>query len=67
MVDRGLQKAIDMTIRIANALPNKQNGSLYTKSVHIIFDEQLKRHTTLNRFQRHKARKQLKEALKNHE
>lgn len=64
MVATGLNKAIEVTIQIALNLPNKSNHELYKKSVHSIFDDQLRTYTTMNRIQRHNARKELKKALK---
>lgn len=63
----GLQQAIDITINITQHLKNTGDKELRTKLIQSIFDDQLKIYTSLNRYQRHAARKALKEAMKDNE
>lgn len=60
----GLEIAMEQTLVIAEHLPNKDDPKLYTKTIHSIFDDQLKAHTTFNRAQRHQLRGKLNQQLK---
>lgn len=63
-VKRGYKYALEMTLKIAKALPNKQDKKLYKKTVHSIFDDMLQENTTFNRRQRRNMVTELDQRLK---